>query len=182
MPIPPCRTLIGPAFVSGLFSLRESGIAASGTELNRQQLYSKLNAAFSAAGLPTHGIRPHDWFDDDFYYCPTFAEAEAVVQFIDADLPAHVRQVYDCEDYAYHSKDIFALHRLATPGRTTLTAMACGIAWGSDFPWVAAGRHAVAALVLADESVLFVDLMPGSPRLNPLAAEARPSEVAYLVI
>lgn len=182
MPIPTCRTLIGPAFASRPLSQWEDDIVATGTERNRKELYWIINAAFSAAGLPTHGIRPCEWFDDDFYYCPALAEVEAVIRFIDADLPAHVRQVYDCEDYAYHTKDIFALHRMATRGRTTLTAMACGIVWGSDFPWVAAGRHAVAVLVLADESVLFADLMPGSPRLNPLDAEARPAEVAYLVI
>ena len=174
------RTLLGPAFssVANNFILAPPG----GRVLRDFELRALLVVALSPY-LQAGALRDASWFDDEFYYLPTYAEMEAALNAPRIQLGEYQLRVFDCEDFAYATRADLSLYRLydATRGQE-LTPFASGILWGENLPTVGSGRHALNLMVTSTEHAFLIDRTEGSQLITPLPPARAGLTFDYVVI
>jgi hypothetical protein len=168
--------LVGPAFRRAAAPW-VAGVP-QGLELPREAFYTLVGTLLTEYFVGTP-LRDQVWFDDDFYYLPSYEEIKSVLDDPTQPRPQDVANVFDCEDYAYLTKSRFALHRLYDSARRRPSAFACSICWGENLA-AQPGRHAL-NVVFGRENVYFVDQMPPNFRFAPVARPRPPGSAATIV-
>jgi hypothetical protein len=128
-------------------------------------------------------LRQSKFFDDTYYFLPTAALANQFFEdrrWLTDDL-SYWAEVFDCDDFAYCTKTVFAVHRLRTavPGERA-AGIAAGIYWGGQD---GGQGHVMNFVATTDQGFLMYDATPSARSGYPageIAASVLP--VRYLVI